>query len=195
MNYRTAYKLRKIQSLGQDPLLIGLWGLILAKCCLLEHFVLRYAIPVDTGFYIWGLSIFMAAVATIVLSGLVEPRLQIPGAKPDGPWLWPAVAGVILLFLLFGLSGSNRSITGLLPIMCLVPSFAFILQGGGKPRLAQMIQAFGWLLAAGFLFLVPAPLRLMPLSGVLITLIVLPCALRFLKNRRDIRQAMRALQK
>jgi len=40
------------------------------KCFVLEYFVQKYAVPINSKFYIWFLSIFMATVATIVYSSL-----------------------------------------------------------------------------------------------------------------------------
>lgn len=42
----------------------GLWALILAKCCLAQWAILRFAIPVSGALYVWGLTLVMAALAS-----------------------------------------------------------------------------------------------------------------------------------
>ena len=195
MNYRTAYKLRKIQALTQDPVLIALWGLILAKCCFLEHFVRLHGVPVNTIMYVWSLSLFMAGVATVVLSGLVEPKVHLPDEKPNGPLLWPVVISMIMLLLVGALIAGGSTLFSILPLLCLVPGFAFAMRCGVHLRLSTALQAVGWLASAGFLLVLPLTARLLPLSIILLLLIALPGALRFIQKRREIRQAMEALKK
>lgn len=193
MNYRTAYKLRKIQALSQDPLLLALWGLILAKCCFLEHFVRQHGVPVNTVVYVWSLSLLMAGVATAVLSGLVEPRVQPPDAKPDGPWLWPAV--IVSMLLLLGGAFFTGAVPAVLPLLCLPPGIAFALRCGSRFRPAAALQSAAWLASAGLLAVLPPPARILPLAIVCLLLLVVPGVLRFIQHRREIRKAMQALEK
>ena len=195
MNYRTAYKLRKIQALIEDPVLIALWGLILAKCCFLEHFVRLHGVPVNTGIYIWSLSLFMAGVATVVLSGLVEARVQHPNEKPDAPLLWPVVISVMMLLLLGAFSAGGSTALSVLPVLCLPPGIAFALQCGMRLRPVPALQSVAWFVSAGILFVLPLSARLLPLSIILLLLVALPGALYFIRNRREIRQAMHGLKK
>ena len=195
MNYRTAYKLQKIQALLEDPLLVALWGLILAKCCFLEHFVRLHGVPVHTGVYIWSLSILMAGVATLVLSGLVEPKVQRPNEKPNGPLLWPFVLFSMILLLAAAFIVGGSTVFAVLPFLCLPPCIAFALRCGARIHLAPALQSASWLISSGILFMLPYEARLMPLAIILLLLVAVPGALRFFKNRREVRQAMQALKK
>ena len=195
MNYRTAYKLRKIQALTQDPILVALWGLILAKCCFLEHFVRLHGVPVNTVIYIWSLSLLMAGVATAVLSGLVEPRVQLPDEKPDGPWLWPVVLSSEIVLVAGGLILGGSTVFTVLPLLCLLPGVAFASRCGIQFSLAPALQAAGWLVSAALLFVLPLQARLLPMAIILLLLVAMPGALRFFQNRREIRRAMQALKK
>jgi hypothetical protein len=195
MNYRTAYKLRKFQALTQDPLLVALWGLILAKCCFLEHFVRQHAVPINTGIYVWLLSLFMAGLATVVLSGIVEPKVQHPDEKPDGPWLWPLTVSLMLVLLLLAFALGGNRLLAVLPLLCLPPGGAFALRCGVRFHPAVALQAVGWLVSAGILFMLSPPARILPVSCILILLVAVPGIFRFVQYRREIRQAMQALQK
>ena len=42
----------------------AIWSLILAKCCLAQWAILRFAIPISGLFYVWTLTFAMAAVAS-----------------------------------------------------------------------------------------------------------------------------------
>ena len=175
-------------------MLIALWGLILAKCCFMEHFGV-YGVPVNTRIYIWSLSLFMAGVATVVLSGLVEPRVQHPNEKPDAPLLWPVVISVMMLLLLGAFSAGGSTALSVLPVLCLPPGIAFALQCGMRLRPVPALQSVAWFVSAGILFVLPLSARLLPLSIILLLLVALPGALYFIRNRREIRQAMHGLKK
>lgn len=155
------------------------------KCFTLEYLVQHYSVAVNSTFYVWALSIFMATVATFIH---LAPRLnsmESIRSIPTHVLLWLA-SGItmVALFILNKQTGAVNLITALATILGLT----YCLQGFLVKQIKSMAIGLCWWLSAAVLFQTPAPLTLLFFAMSILTLHVLPNLVTYFSCRKAQRQ-------
>lgn len=178
----------------RERLIVLLWGLLFAKCFILEHYVRAHEIPVNSWLYVWALSISMATVATLAFWRMRSAEgtpLQIPRALL-AIWSLCLLAGALVWL----------SAVFLLPaaVAWMVAGFAVLLglgytfQSLQTRSLLDWVPAIGWWLTAAFLVLLPADQRFFAFGWGLLLWVVSPLAVKISMEWFQARAAVRALE-
>ncbi len=165
-------------------ILAVLWSLLFAKCFLLEYWIIQFEVPINSVFYIWSLSIFMAVAATVVFISILWRAADRPDLSLSVNRIWASV--FVLLFLL------PVSVFALewLPLQR-IPAIAAILIGvvyAGRYLHCRdglsLYSATAWWISAGILFNLsaPAPLAMFAVSLILFT--ALPGIVQVMRFKR-----------
>lgn len=177
----------------RERLIVLLWGLLFAKCFIVEHYVQAYEVPVNSWLYVWGLSIAMATVATIAFWRMRTTE-QLPPRVPRSLLLgWGiCLAAAALLFLVAGLTPLLQ--LGGLPLL-----FSVILGGGyswqflhTKARL-DGFPAVGWWSMAGWQLALDPGYALLAFGLGLVALVVVSMACKLVLEWYAAKAAVRAL--
>jgi hypothetical protein len=170
-----------------------LWGLLFAKCFIVEHYVQAYAVPVNSLLYVWALSISMATVATVAFWRLrttegLPPRL--PRALLIGWVLCLSIAGLLLMSTWIAAPLQLASVT----VACaVVLGCGYAWQGMHTKAFLDWFSAGGWwLMAAAQLFL-SSEKALLTFGFGLLGFVVVPLACRLLVEWKQGKAAVRAL--
>lgn len=177
----------------RERLIVLLWGLLFAKCFIVEYYVQAYDVPVNSWLYVWGLSIAMATVATIAFWRMRTAE-QLPPRVPRSLLVgWGiCLAAAALLFLMAWLTPVLR-LDGL-------PLLFSVLLGGGyswqflhtKARL-DGFPAVGWWLMAGWQLALEPGDALLAFGLGLVALVVLSMACKLVLEWYAAKAAVRAL--
>jgi hypothetical protein len=84
---------------GFRALLALVWGLILAKCLLAQWAFARYHLPINTGFYVWTLSLGGSGAITLVYAYSLFrelPTMPLSGRLASATWIACATGFAIL---------------------------------------------------------------------------------------------------
>lgn len=170
-----------------------LWGLLFAKCFIVEHYVQAYAVPVNSWLYVWALSISMATVATVVFWRLrtterLPPRL--PRALLMGWVFCLAIVGLLLMSAWIIPALQLASIT----VACaVVLGCGYAWQGLHSKAFLDWFPAGGWWLMAALLPFLSSEQALLAFGFGLLGLVVVPLACRLLVEWKQGKAAVRAL--
>lgn len=173
----------------------ALWGLILAKCFILEYWVRSYALPIDSTLYVWLPTLSMAAIATFVLLRLPENESagssvlsQLdPKIKRVASY---ALAAVSLLLLLSWVMESLNT-TSLQPYFAVVLGASYFVLWNSQRNGLLLVCSLAWLLGAVLLMRIHPTLSLLVFGCMLILLLALPACLQLAQSwhlRHKIRQ-------
>lgn len=170
-----------------------LWGLLFTKCFIAEHYVQAHAVPIASWLYVWGLSLSMATVATIVFWRLRTTE-HVPSQGPRAlvvGWVLGLGAGIMCVLLAW--------LTPWLSTGGLMVAFSAILAGGygwqawhSRARL-DWLPAVGWCLMAGLQLTIPADVALLVFGLSLLAWVVLPLACKLILDWYQGKAAVRAL--
>lgn len=131
---------------------VVLWTLILAKCFLLEYWVAEYAVPINSTMYVWGLSLFMASVATGVSFNLTRKERGPLDLSSPATRVWFGCAALVVLAMLGFWLGDAAALNRLLSVIAGILGFAY----GGHYLYTRgsifLYSAVGWLIASCLLF-------------------------------------------
>ena len=129
--------------------LVGVWALLLAKCCLLQAAVLYWSIPIRGLIYIWALSLALGALASFHYLRAHRTELKIIPANRR--------TGSALLFGIFvTLAGSAHAVfalelatpSALASLACSLGGIHACVQGAMRRRPEPLIGALVWWVAA-----------------------------------------------
>jgi hypothetical protein len=156
-------------------LLAFFWGLIMAKCLLAQWSATVYHIPINTGLYVWTLSVGGSGALTLVYAFILFrelPQMPLSGRIVSATWLGCG-AGFAVLAIVAIVYGTFT--------IYLLPALAAVLLGVGcyihsvvtRQRLFKFLAA-GWWLAALGLFTQPTIHSLAWMALSLVILVILP---------------------
>jgi hypothetical protein len=132
-------------------LLAFFWGLIMAKCLLIQWLATVYHSPINTGLYVWTLSLGGSGALTLVYAGILFrelPQMPLSGRIISATWVGCGAGFVVL--------GVVAVVYGAFTIY-LLPALAAVLLGVGchihsvvtRQRLFKILAAAWWLAALG----------------------------------------------
>ncbi|MGB0372637.1 MAG: hypothetical protein ACPGN3_14985 [Opitutales bacterium] len=166
------------------------WGLIFAKCFIVEFAVQTYGSPVNSVIYVWGLSISMACAVTIINArGSTGNPLSMPLTSRLSQRLW---IGAFIAMLIAGVGSISFGLfnTYVLPgLFATVLGFAFFVQSMLSQRRVLQAAAIGWWLVAIPLFALSDPRSLLGFGISLICLQVIPAGIIWIKAKRAAKAA------
>ena len=127
------------------------WGLIMTKCLLAQWLATVYHAPINTGFYVWTLSLGGSGALTLGYAYIIFrelPRMPLSGRIVSATWLGCG-AGFLVLTLVSVVYGTIS--------VFLLPALASVLLGVGchihsvvtRQRLFKFLAAGWWLAALG----------------------------------------------
>jgi hypothetical protein len=163
------------QTPGFRAVLVFFWGLIMAKCLLAQWSATVYHIPINTGLYVWTLSLGGSGALTLAYAFILFrelPRMPLSGRIVSATWVGCG-AGFLVLALVAVVYGVFT--------VYLLPALAAVLLGVGchihsgvtRQRLFRILAA-GWWLAALGLFTQPNIQSLAWMALSVAMLVVLP---------------------
>lgn len=167
----------------QFNLIIALWGLLFAKCFLLEFLVRQYAMPINSLIYVWALSILMATVATAVYANLQREK------RPEVFWqvgfLPVVLAGAVTVLFVFRALISPVEQTGLtLALAALVLAIKHVWLWIRNPRTSSRWMAPGWFVGAMAIAYLGSPAGFLVFSLSVLSLSAVPNLARFFALRK-----------
>ncbi len=172
-------------------LLLLCWGLITAKCLLVQWAILTYHIDRINGpLFVWAPSFMVFGVVTLFYARRIFhelPTMPLSGRVVSATWT--ACAAAFAVFVLAAAVYGEFS-NYLLPALAavLLGTGCFINSVASRSRLFKVI-AVAWWLASLWLFTHPNPDSLLGLSAFLVLLQVLPCTALYIAARRATRAA------
>jgi hypothetical protein len=166
------------------------WGLITAKCLLVQWAILTYHTPVNGVLFVWVPSFLIFGLITIYYARRLFrelPQMPLTGRFVSATWMACVVAFGVLAVVSAGFDEFSKF---------LLPAFAAVLLGvgsfiqsvTGRRRLFKTI-AIGWWLASLLLFSHPNAAALAWMSLFLVLFQVLPYTALYFAARRDARAA------
>jgi hypothetical protein len=159
-----------------------LWSLLFTKCFVLEYLVRKYQAPINSLTYVWGLSIIMASVATLVYGGL-DKSDRHRDASRHTPFPYFAARATAAIFILWALVGSiDNSHLGL----SIAALFFGASQVSSPPHKAATYHKpvfLGWVIAMVILFLAGPSTVFLIFGAAILFLSVIPRSCDFFTNR------------
>jgi hypothetical protein len=159
-----------------------LWGLLFTKCFVLEYLVRKYQAPINSLTYVWGLSIIMASVATLVYGGL-DKSDRHRDASRHTPSPYFAARATAAIFILWALIGNPEHSHLKLAMAAL---FVGVSQVSGPPHKAATYHKtvfLGWVIAIVILFLAGPSTVFLIFGAAILFLSVIPRSCVFFMNR------------
>lgn len=164
----------------------GLWGLILAKCYILEYCVRVYAVPINSTLYIWSLSLLMASVASYILWTLTTAERRQTSITAQSNRRTQRIAATGIAAALITLA-AGWTVPALID-QALQPGFALILSAcylaiGFSERNNWLISGgLTWLFGMLVLLWAPQTLGLFLFGCFIVLLVVMPACLQLAHN-------------
>ncbi|MEM7672584.1 MAG: hypothetical protein AAF212_04510 [Verrucomicrobiota bacterium] len=169
----------------QATLITLFWGLIFAKCFIVEFAVQTYGSPVNSVIYVWGLSLTMACAITVINArGSTGNPLNMPFTSRLSQRLW---VGAFVAMLIAGVGSITFNLfsTFVLPgLFATVLGFAFFVQSMLSQKRVLQAAAIGWWGVAIPLFALKDARSLLLFGSSLIFLQVIPAAIIWFKAKR-----------
>lgn len=176
---------RSHQVTASRMLLLVFWGLILAKCCLLQWTILSYNVPIDGGLFIWTPSFIFGAVCSFIYGKVtLEEFHQTPLTSRLVRGIWAACIAAMAIFGVVAVSLGDMSPYLLPGILAVLMGVGFFIQGTVDPRPWLRTAAIGWWLGSILLFFQSDVSSLLSLSILLVALQVIPTTLLFWQEKK-----------
>jgi len=134
-------------------LLFIFWGLIVAKCCIVEWAILTYSTPINGFLYVWIPSIVFGGVCSLVYARVSFEELRrapIISRLVRGVWGACAISMIIFSVVSIGMRQYNPFI---LPgIFAMLMAISYFIHSILDSRKLFKISAAGWWIASIILF-------------------------------------------
>lgn len=157
----------------------------------MEYLVRLYNAPVNTLFYIWFLSIGLAAVATGFYFKLHFSRLPYRISKSTIGLSILAVSSLTILALN---PYENRILAGVIaPLIAIVLAGIYMTLDWKEDISMKWISFGGWIFGAIYMLFIGALDSLLILSALFIAFSALPAFFIHFRKRREIENALKAL--
>lgn len=179
---------RSSQVSASRMLLLVFWGLIMAKCTLLQWAILKYNVPIDGGLFIWAPTFLFGAVCSFIYGKVtLEEFHRTPLTSRLVRGIWAAVIAAMSLFGVVAVGLADLSAYLLPAIFAVLMGVGFFIQGMLDPKPYLRTAAIGWWLGSIWLFYESNVTALLSLSILIIALQVVPTTLLFWQERRKVR--------
>jgi hypothetical protein len=80
-----------------------IWLLVFSKCSILEYYIQKFQLPINSGFYIWTLSISLATLVSLLFWNHIKPLAE---NRPESIKI-RYIINLALLTLFTGLNGTS----------------------------------------------------------------------------------------
>ena len=128
-------------------LVMTLWSLLFSKCFFLEFLVRHYAVPINSLYYVWSLSILMAALATTVYAELQIKERVKHIQQPSS--LFVLIGNIITaLFVISALIAPDKQSHIALILAALIVAALHTWLWIEKKDKSYRITSWGWFLGA-----------------------------------------------
>lgn len=161
------------------------WGLIIAKCLLLEWLAQWYAVPIRTLPFVWLPSILFGLLCMFFFmhhSFKRVVRVALNDHLTGGVWASCTIAAALVSFLWLQFTPATPY---------LLPAFFSLLAGVGyfiqsiiADHFLHKLQAIGWWILCVVLFSHSSEISLLLLSAGILLLLVVPASVLYLRDRR-----------
>ena len=162
------------------------WGLLFAKCFMVEYAIQVYGSPVNSVIYVWGLSITMASVITMIKArGAPGDPLSLPLTTRLERRLW---LSAFVAMLIAGFASLNFRLFSpfVLPgLFATLLGSAFFMHSMLAQKKILQIAAVGWWLIAIPLFALSDARSLLGFGIGLVALQVLPAGVIWVRAKRE----------
>ena len=161
-----------------------LWSLLFTKCFFLEFLVRRYSVPINSLYYVWSLSILMAAVATIVYAELqIKERVKCI-QQPNS--LFILIGNIItVLFVISALIAPEKQSHIALILAALIITAQHIWLWIGKLDKSYRLTSWGWFLGTTAITYLGSTTGFLVFAICMFSLSAAPCLTKFLALRNS----------
>jgi len=183
---------RSAQVASSRMLLLIFWGLILAKCVLLQWLILTYDVPVDGGLFVWAPSIIFGALCSLVYGKVtLEEFHRTPLTSRLVKGIWAACIVAMGIFGVVAVGFQEISPFVLPAVFAVLMGVGFFIQGMLDLRPYLRVAAVGWWLGSIWLFYRTDASSLLSLGVMVVAFQVCPTflLLRHQRKRNGITQA------
>lgn len=169
-------------------LLFIFWGLILAKCCIVEWAILNYNTPINGFVYVWIPSIVFGGICSLVYARVSDAELQrapLFSRLMRGVWCACAISMVIFCAVIFGVKTYNPFI---LPgLFAILMGIGYYIHSNFDNQKLFRICAAGWWLSA-LVFLLEISLHSLAwLALAIVCFQIIPTAYLYFKAQKTYR--------
>ena len=161
-----------------------LWSLLFTKCFFLEFLVRHYAVPINSLYYVWSLSILMAAVATTVHAELqIKERVK----RIQQPNSFFVLIGIIftVLFVISALIAPEKESHIALILAALVVTVQHTWLWIGKLDKSYRMSSWGWFLGTTAIIYLGSTTGFLVFAICILSLSAAPSLARFLALRNS----------
>jgi len=177
---------RSSQMAASRMLLLVFWGLILAKCVVLQWAIITYDVPVDGGLFIWVPSFIFGAICSLVYGKVtLEAFHRTPLTSRLVRGIWAACVAAMTLFGVVAVGFGEINPLILPAIFAVLMGVGFFIQGMIDPRPYLRVAAVGWWLGSVWLFYQADAAALLSLAAMIIALQVTPTTLLYWQERKN----------
>jgi hypothetical protein len=166
-------------------LLLLCWGLIMAKCLLVQWTILTYHVPINGVVMVWVPSVSVCALITIYYASRVFrelPHMPLSGRIVSATWI---ACGTAFIVLVIAVVAYGEFSSYLLPALAAVLlGVGYYIHSATGYRILFKLAAAGWWIAALWLFAHPDPSALAWMSLFLVLFEVLPATWLYFTARR-----------
>jgi hypothetical protein len=164
------------------------WGLILAKCLLLQWAIIHYSIPVNGLLFVWTPSfIFAALCVAVYLSTHAEDYATLPKRQRILSNLRYGLIAVVVILTIASL-GMGTFAPLLLPgVAALLAGISFLAEGVYTKRRLYLALGIVWWIGAIALLATPTPSALGGLALLTLILVVIPSGIDLFRYRSKVR--------
>ncbi|MEM1222927.1 MAG: hypothetical protein AAGH40_09210, partial [Verrucomicrobiota bacterium] len=167
------------------------WAVLLGKCLAMEYLVRLYNAPVNTLFYIWFLSIGLAGIATGVYFKLHLTGIRMRISRSTIGLIICAILSLMLLA--FSQDENWILLRGVTPLTAATIGGIYLSLDWKNDIPLKRISFAGWTLGAIYMLFINTLNSLLLLSVLFICFSALPAFFIHFKKRKEIEDALRAL--
>ena len=164
-------------------LIMALWSLLFTKCFFLEFLVRHYAVPINSLYYVWALSILMAAVATTVYAEL-QIKERVKSIRRPNSFFVLMGNIITVLFVISALIAPEKQSHIALVLAALIVTAQHTWLWIGNLDKSYRMTSWGWLLGVIAITSLGSPAGFLVFSICMLTLSAAPSLARFLALRK-----------
>ena len=182
--YKLEFKMKN--SYNSDirlKLIITLWSLLFTKCFFLEFLVRQYAVPINSFYYVWALSILMAAVATTVYAEL-QIKERVKSIWQPNSLLVLIGYIITVLFVISALIAPDKQSHIALVLAALIVTAQHTWLWIGKLDKSYRMTTLGWFVGVTAIAYLGSPEGFLIFAICMLSLSAAPSLARFLALRK-----------
>lgn len=176
-------------------LLFIFWGVIVAKCSVLQWAIYRYDAPIDGWLYVWAPSFIFGILCMVVYAkSALGEKTRAPLTTRLMRGLWIACGAAFLIFAMESVVFEKFNPFLLPGILAVLMGVGYFIQGVAESRKLYELLGFGWWAGSCVLLWLGNVDTLAWLSLMLLFLQALPATVVFVQNKRNQKPINQALE-